>query len=598
MRFIKVVIASLLLCLSGLSLAQVKPSIDRSIHFEVSAKSLHFDANGSTKTLTVTASDPWEVQSGNVSWCTIRKEEKTLKVTAQENSETTVRSGYFVLSCKSETIRVDVSQSASELYLTLSAQEINFGASGGTKTINISTNGSWDIGTKTSSWGHLTKSDNSLSVRIDANTNTSSRTDWFTVKTGNIEKRVSIKQKGQGTTLSLSSQDLNFESSGGTKTITVTTNGSWSIGTTMSSWGHLTKNGNTLEVKLDPNPGTSSRTDWFEIKAGNDTKRVNVTQKSNEASLEVHGYTTNMTKKFKESGGREYFSVKTSANSYETLGVPSWCYIEGKTSSGFTLVCSSNNNYSSRSDYMIVKAAGKEIRIDISQSGRTSSSTTTNNISSTNGSKTNKYSRWPYYYCNPVFGLRFAYIQRACMVTGNGLDKTEVVTCFGEDGWMKGFQLGLFFDPSGIRDWGMFGLNIGLNYEVSYSTWKEAPHDEYYEYYDKFKDINLYMPIDLTFHIPFSRRSALYLYGGIGMDFSCRNEFTISIDPDVAPIKYLYGEEGFSRFCFSYEYGLSLKLGSVMFYGTYQKGITNHQWFTDYSTTIDKISLGFSLVVD
>lgn len=86
-----------------------------------------------------------------------------------------------------------------------------------------------------------------------------------------------------------------------------------------------------------------------------------------EASLTVDGSTSDKTKHFSESGGRETYYVKTSASSYETWGVPSWCSIENQTSSSFTLVCNRNTSTSSRSDYMKVKAAGKEIRIDITQ---------------------------------------------------------------------------------------------------------------------------------------------------------------------------------------------------------------------------------------
>ena len=88
--------------------------------------------------------------------------------------------------------------------------------------------------------------------------------------------------------------------------------------------------------------------------------------------LKVDGSTTSKTVSFTSSGGRKYYSVDTSASDFETWGVPTWCSVE-KSSTGFTLVCASNPSSSSRSDYMKVKADGQEIRIDISQSGSTSS---------------------------------------------------------------------------------------------------------------------------------------------------------------------------------------------------------------------------------
>lgn len=89
-----------------------------------------------------------------------------------------------------------------------------------------------------------------------------------------------------------------------------------------------------------------------------------------DTTLMVDGSNSDKTKHFPESGGRETYFVSTSSSSYETWGVPSWCSIENKTSTSFTLVCSRNTSSSPRSDYMKVKSAGKEIRIDITQDAK------------------------------------------------------------------------------------------------------------------------------------------------------------------------------------------------------------------------------------
>ena len=90
----------------------------------------------------------------------------------------------------------------------------------------------------------------------------------------------------------MSSQNLSFSSNGGTQTITVSTNGTWSIGTSTYLWGHLSKDGDKLEVRVDPNTGADPRTDYFTIKAGDQEKRVNITQSapsSSSSSWEVSG---------------------------------------------------------------------------------------------------------------------------------------------------------------------------------------------------------------------------------------------------------------------------------------------------------------------
>lgn len=79
-------------------------------------------------------------------------------------------------------------------------------------------------------------------------------------------------------TLSISSSDLSFDASGGTRTITVNSNRDWSISVNTASWGHLTRNGNTLTLRVDSYSGSTDRTDYFKIKAGDKEERINIKQ--------------------------------------------------------------------------------------------------------------------------------------------------------------------------------------------------------------------------------------------------------------------------------------------------------------------------------
>ncbi len=71
---------------------------------------------------------------------------------------------------------------------------------------------------------------------------------------------------------------------------------------------------------------------------------------------------------FSSLGGKEVFYVKTDASSWDTWGVPSWCEVTSKTATSFSLTCKPNTG-TARSDWMKVKAGGKEVRIEIKQSG-------------------------------------------------------------------------------------------------------------------------------------------------------------------------------------------------------------------------------------
>lgn len=81
-------------------------------------------------------------------------------------------------------------------YLNVSDDDIYISADGGTEEITVSTDGEWYIDVDVASWGHLTKYSNSISIRLDRNTSSSSRDDYFVIKSGNYTKRINITQYG------------------------------------------------------------------------------------------------------------------------------------------------------------------------------------------------------------------------------------------------------------------------------------------------------------------------------------------------------------------------------------------------------------------
>ena len=295
-------------------------------------------------------------------------------------------------------------------------------ASGGTETFNVSTDArswtTWGV----PSWCSIeNKTSGSFVLRVNANTSTSERSDYMEVRTPNGHSaRINIKQSGKTNSTSATIENVTVSHNQ-----TVSGEDGMTIKMKLNVHGLKDKDGQVAVYFYDEN-GTVLKdkndkyntsggdvathdnikpkydnTEWSEFKlsipyselhlsGGAGTKSIkfkfivwdqstspskNILSTSlyntsfyfNPAFLTVDGSVTDKTKHFSESGGRETYYVKTSDSSYETWGVPSWCSIENKTSSSFTLVCNRNTSTSSRSDYMKVKAAGKEIRIDITQ---------------------------------------------------------------------------------------------------------------------------------------------------------------------------------------------------------------------------------------
>lgn len=79
-------------------------------------------------------------------------------------------------------------------YLSVSESSVTFDSDGGSIDIDISTDGEWEIGASTEDWGHLSKHSSSVTLRVGSYSGDEDRTDWFTIKAGDYEKRIEIIQ--------------------------------------------------------------------------------------------------------------------------------------------------------------------------------------------------------------------------------------------------------------------------------------------------------------------------------------------------------------------------------------------------------------------
>lgn len=163
-------------------------------------------------------------------------------------------------------------------YINVSYDDITFDQYGGSKNITVTSDGYWSIGESIASWGHLSINGNTISIRVDSNSS-KDRSDYFTIKSGSTTRRIDVSQAGkQASFLNPSQTNISVSHSGGTRTITVTTDGTWEFGTDTESWIDLSRSGNTITLDISSYSGSSDRSDYFTIKSGNLEKRINITQ--------------------------------------------------------------------------------------------------------------------------------------------------------------------------------------------------------------------------------------------------------------------------------------------------------------------------------
>lgn len=194
-------------------------------------------------------------------------------------------------------------------------QEVTFSSRANSENIEVISNDSWISASKTSIGKiKITAQKNEGAKR----TGTITIRAWTTlmgVRTSSSDGTIYVEQDaGHASFLSISPSEVTFPHSGGSKTLTVNTDGFWEISTSTAWWGHLSRSGNTITLRVDSNPELE-RSDYFELKSGEKTTRVNVTQLTNPsfrgASISEVRVTTGNT-----IDGEDGISVHVSFNTY------------------------------------------------------------------------------------------------------------------------------------------------------------------------------------------------------------------------------------------------------------------------------------------
>ena len=160
--------------------------------------------------------------------------------------------------------------------LSLSRSSVSVGASSGSTTITVTSNRTWELRNTSSSMFSVSKSGNTITIQYYSNSSTSSRSDYFDVVTtdGYKSVRVNFTQSGKSASpsLSVSKTSISASASGTTEYLTVTCNTSWELQYPSGTMYSVTRNGNSLTVKILPNSSTESRSDYFNVKTTDGSK--------------------------------------------------------------------------------------------------------------------------------------------------------------------------------------------------------------------------------------------------------------------------------------------------------------------------------------
>ncbi|MDW3194623.1 MAG: BACON domain-containing carbohydrate-binding protein [Cytophagales bacterium] len=357
-------------------------------------------SSGETRAISLNSNVSWTAAS-NVSWISIDPSSGTsgsqnILLNIAENSETTDRSAELTFIGGGLTRKVILQQSAPEL--DISPSNIQVSSSSGIQTLSLTSNIAWTASTNIS-WLSIDPSSGSsgyqnISLNISENIETTDRSAELTFIGGGLSRKVTVQQSAFEPELEVSPATIEASSSGGTETIVVSSNLSWTASTSVSWISIDPSSGSSgdqnISLNISENSETTDRSAELTITGGDLTQIVTIQQSAFEPELKVSPTTLEVS----SSGGTETIVV-TSNLSWAASANVSWISINPSSGSSgdqnISLNISENSETTDRSAELTITGGDLTQIVTIQQSAfepELKVSPTTLEVSSSGGTET------------------------------------------------------------------------------------------------------------------------------------------------------------------------------------------------------------------
>ena len=322
-------------------------------HLTVSKSSLSFGASGGSQSITVSSNRSWSLQGTSSSMFTVQRSGNTVTVQCNKNTTSSYRSDYFTIVTDGgdKTVKIVVNQEAPVVSLSVSKTSISCSANGTTEYLTVTSSKSWEVQYASGTMYDVTRNGNTLTVKIKPNSTKESRSDYFNVRTKDGSKVIKVQMTQGGTKdITLSKTSISCSYSGTTEYITVTSGKAWEVQYASGTMYDVTRSGNTLTVKIKPNPNTESRSDYFNVKTTDGSKVVKVqmtqTGRPNSGDAGI-SYTHTDGKTYKLIGTTRSYTDNADALKHLTTNISEWeeCRTGAITSVGKGVAIYGSNGY-------------------------------------------------------------------------------------------------------------------------------------------------------------------------------------------------------------------------------------------------------------
>lgn len=247
----------------GLTLSAVVDVLQEGLSLSVDYSSLQFGANTSTQNITINTIGGW-LASSSEGWITLSQTSgtgrSTISVTVEENNAETSRNGSVRIVAGELSQTITITQQGK--YFNITETDKTFTSKGGTLQISFSTNDSWTASlSDNASWLTLSSTSGSgdamINLTASDNASMKSRECDLTI-TPSIGQGAKIKIKQDGRYLTVNTQSLKFDKSGGTSdAVTISTDGTYNVSVT-DSWMKIQEiSQSSFKVEVAENEGKS-----------------------------------------------------------------------------------------------------------------------------------------------------------------------------------------------------------------------------------------------------------------------------------------------------------------------------------------------------
>lgn len=247
---------------------------------EISEQEIVIPYQGGDKKIEVTSTDKWKID-GMTEWCnTDAFNAKNFIIQCREANNST-RSKTATLMVKSGSLykSVKVIQEGRPEYIEVGAQSLSFPAKGTEDDITIESNANWDV-TSIPSWCKIEKKDDGIHIIVSPNDRVMERTDDIVIVSPSKSVTIKIYQGAGEEHLTLSQNNLVFNSEGDVHYMKVYTDAdNWFVGD-YPTWMNVQRIGNdSIRIECGKNiPNGEPRSGSVQVRTDRQTAGVMITQ--------------------------------------------------------------------------------------------------------------------------------------------------------------------------------------------------------------------------------------------------------------------------------------------------------------------------------